>query len=66
MSRSSNRSYHEARAEDEMQLAEQASEPAVAEVHRELAAMHRRMMMEIVEKPSEPAGSPPDPGGRAR
>lgn len=54
MSRSGSRSYHQARAEDEMKLAEQASEPAIAEVHRELAAMHRRMMMEVVEEPAQP------------
>ena len=48
MSRKDDRSYHEARARDELQRAEEASDPAIAAVHRELAALHRRRMMEIV------------------
>ncbi|MDP9423813.1 MAG: hypothetical protein M3Q19_13450 [Pseudomonadota bacterium] len=48
MSRSNDRAYHEARAQDELQRAEEATDPSVAAVHRELAALHRRRMMEIV------------------
>ena len=46
--RSEDRDYHEARAEAELKLAEEASDPAIAAVHRELAVLHRRRMMEIV------------------
>ncbi len=54
------RSYHEERAEAELLLASQASEPAIAQVHRELAALHRRQMMEIVK--TAPAIAPfPEP-----
>ena len=48
MSRVSDRDYHEARARDEVHRAEEASDPSIAQVHRELAALHRRRMMEIV------------------
>ena len=64
MSRSSDRSYHESRARDELQRAEEADDPAIAAVHRELASLHRRRMMEIVhlgEPQLEPA---PLIGGR--
>jgi len=47
-SRSNDRSYHESRARDEMRLAENCSDPDVASLHRELAALHRRRMLEIV------------------
>lgn len=48
MSRSTDRNYHEARAREELRRAEEASDPAIAAVHRELAALHRRRMLEIV------------------
>ena len=48
MSRSSDREYHEARAKAELQRAREASDPAVAAAHRELAALHKRRMIEIV------------------
>jgi hypothetical protein len=48
MSRLSDREYHEARALQELQWAEEADDPAIARVHRELAALHRRRMLEIV------------------
>lgn len=48
MSRSSDREYHEARAVQELFWAKEADDPAVAAVHRKLAALHRRRMMEIV------------------
>lgn len=56
-SRSEDRSYHEARAQAELEIAESTSDPAVAMVHRELAALHRRRMMEIVHL-GEPQPSP--------
>ena len=61
MSRRNDREYHEARAKDELRRAEEASDPAIANVHRELAALHRRQMMEIVEKPEAdpPIPAPP-------
>ena len=33
-----------------MLLAQEATDPAVANLHRELAALHRRKMMEVVDK----------------
>ena len=48
MSRLSDREYHEARARAELMMAEEASDPAVAAAHRELAALHKRRMIEIV------------------
>jgi len=48
MSRSSDRAYHESRARDELRLAENCADPTVASLHRELAALHRRRMIEIV------------------
>lgn len=48
MSNSEDRDYHEARAEAELQLAEQSADPSVAMVHKELAALHKRRMIEIV------------------
>ena len=48
MSAGNDRSYHEARARVELRRAEEASDPAIAAVHRELAALHRRRMIEIV------------------
>ena len=47
-SRLNDRDYHERRARDELRWAEQATDPSIARVHRELAALHRRRMMEIV------------------
>jgi hypothetical protein len=55
MSRDGNRDYHEARAREELQRAEEATDPAIARVHRELAALHRRQMMEAIEPaPAKP------------
>lgn len=66
MSRSSHRSYHESRAKDEQQRAEEASDPSIARIHRELAALHRRRMIEIIHL-GEPQLSPsPLIGGRQR
>jgi hypothetical protein len=42
------REYHVARAREEIQRAEEADDPAIAQAHRELAALHRRKLMEIV------------------
>ena len=50
MLRSSDREYHEARALDELQRSLEARDPAAAAIHRELAALHRRRMMEIVHR----------------
>lgn len=49
MSTANDRSYHEARALDELQRADEAADPAVASAHRELAALHKRRMMEAVD-----------------
>ena len=57
MSRANDRSYHEARARDELQRAEESRDPGVASLHRQLAALHRRRMMEIVHI-GEPQRSP--------
>lgn len=48
MSGLSEREYHEARALQELRCAEEAGDPAIAKAHRELAALHRRRMLEIV------------------
>lgn len=48
MQRSIDREYHEARARAELLRAEEARDPAIARVHRELGALHRRRMIEIV------------------
>ena len=50
MSRISNRTYHESRAEDELQRAEEATDPAVAKIHRQLAVLHRRQMLAVVDE----------------
>ena len=42
------RSYHEDRAAAEMKCAEEALNPSIALVHRELAALHKRRLLEIV------------------
>jgi hypothetical protein len=64
MSRSNDRSYHESRAQDELERAKESTDPGVAGLHRELAALHRRRMMEIVHL-GEPQRSPnPLIGGR--
>lgn len=56
--RSNDRSYHELRALEELRRAEEATDPDVASVHRELAALHRRRMMEIalLGEPQRSAG----------
>ena len=46
------RTYHAARADDELRRAEEATDPAVIAVHRELAALHRRKMIEVVATPA--------------
>lgn len=51
MSRTSDRSYHEARARDELQRAEEATEPSIAAIHRELAALHRRKLISLADEP---------------
>jgi len=43
------RSYHEYRAREEFQRAEEATDPTIARVHRELAALHKRQMLEGLE-----------------
>jgi hypothetical protein len=48
MSTMNDRDYHEVRARQELTRAEQSSDPSVARVHRELAALHRRRLVEIV------------------
>ena len=48
MLRESDRTYHECRARDELERAEEANDPAIAQVHRELAALHRRRIIESV------------------
>lgn len=67
MSRTDNRSYHAFRAEDELRLAEQSSDPAVASIHRELAALHKRQMMALVEHRGDlPRGPGPQSVAPAR
>ena len=62
MSRRIDREYHEARANEELKRAQEADDPAVAKVHRELAALHRRQMMDTVDPvavlPARPRLSP--------
>ena len=48
MKRPTDREYHEARALEELRRAEETDDPAIAALHRELAALHRRRMMEII------------------
>ena len=57
MSHVSNRNYHLSRAEDELRLAGDAADPVVAKIHRQLAALHKRRMLEIVHL-GEPQLSP--------
>lgn len=64
MSRNDDRNYHEARAAAELQLAEAAKDPAIANCHRELAALHRRRMMEIVHVGEPQVDPKPLIGGR--
>ena len=52
--RSCDRSYHEWRAREEAERADNAKDPSIAMIHRELAALHRRRMMEAVDN-SNPA-----------
>jgi hypothetical protein len=46
------RDYHEDRAREELVRAGEARDPAIAQVHRELAALHRRRLLEMVEADS--------------
>ena len=48
MARINDRDYHQARALEELRRAEEADDPAVACIHRELAALHRRRLLELV------------------
>jgi hypothetical protein len=48
------RTYHLERAEAELRLAESATDPSIAMVHRQLAALHRRKMLSIVEETAAP------------
>jgi hypothetical protein len=48
MSRNDNRFYHLVRSEEELQRAEEATDPGVAKVHRELAILHRRQFLAVV------------------
>lgn len=59
MSRYEHRSYHALRAQDELKLAAEATDSAVANLHRELAALHRRKMMEIVDEEMPAPAFPP-------
>lgn len=52
MLRDEDKNYHEARARAELQLAENAADHSVAQAHRELAALHRRKMMEVIGTPA--------------
>lgn len=63
-SRSIDRQYHEARAAAEMLRARESGDPAVAAVHRELAALHRRRMLEIVHLGEAQVAPSPLVGGR--
>lgn len=49
MPRNANRFYHMVRFEEELQRAEEATDPGVAKVHRELAALHRRQCLIAVD-----------------
>jgi hypothetical protein len=62
MSKESDRSYHEARARDELKRAEESTDPSIARVHRELAALHRRRMLAIVEPAEAELQVPEHPG----
>lgn len=64
MSRIEDREYHEARAKAELEAAEEASDPSVAAAHRELAALHRRRLMEIVHLGEAQPKPSPLIGGR--
>lgn len=50
MLRGTGRNYHLARAAEELDLAEQATDPAVARIHRELGALHRRQSMILLDE----------------
>ena len=52
MLRDEDRQYHETRALAELQLAEEAADRSVAQAHRELAALHRRKMIEVIGRPA--------------
>lgn len=62
--RPTDRSYHEARARDELRHADQCTDAGVASIHRELAALHRRRMMEIVHLGEPQVDPQPLIGGR--
>lgn len=64
VSSNEDREYHEARAEAELRRAEETSDPAIAAVHRELAALHRRRMIEIVHLGEPQIDPAPLVGGR--
>ena len=64
MSRLEDRNYHESRARQELQRAEACADPAVAVIHRELAALHRRRMIEIVHIGEPQVDPQPLVGGR--
>lgn len=64
MSRSMDREYHEARALEELRRAEEADDPAIAAIHREMAALHRRRMLEIVHLGEAQLSPVPLTGGR--
>ena len=49
MTRNDNRFYHLVRFEEELQRAEEATDPAVAKVHRDLAVLHRRQLLGVVD-----------------
>lgn len=61
MTEANHRNYHESRALEELRLADEATDPAVANLHRELAALHKRKLLSIVEgqAPVPPNPSPP-------
>ena len=61
MSRYEHQDYHAARAQEELLRAREASDPAVAQVHRTLAALHKRKLMTIVDGEAPDAGLAFDP-----
>ena len=48
------RTYHLERAEAELGLAEASPDPSIALIHRQLAAMHRRKILSIVDEDTPP------------
>lgn len=47
----SDREYHSLRAEDERRMAEDATDPKIAELHRQLAARHEELANRVAPKP---------------